>query len=449
MQKLKALSAAPVLALSIAGYVWLGYFTQRTDSAQLICLHAGLCGIYLFALSRRTFGGSLRAVLGGALLVRLCLLFMTPNLSDDYFRFIWDGLVWAGGYNPYLFTPSGLMGSGPAVEGLNAAMYAGLNSPDFYTAYPPVCQFVFGAAARLAGNNVLPNLVIMRLFIILAEAGTIIIAHKLLDRLALPGHAVAIYAFNPLVVMELTGNLHFEALMLFFLLLSIYLLAARKQHFAALSFGVAAGVKLLPLIFLPLLIRRLGWRGSIKFFAITGGVLAALFLPFYDAGLVPGYFSTLGLYFQKFEFNASVYYLLRWAGYALTGYNTIKTLGIILALATLAAIIAIAIREKDTGWRALMRGMLLCISAYYLLATTVHPWYIAPLVLLCLFTDLRYPVAWSVLIIVSYTAYRGTPYAENLWLVALEYVAVAGFAVWELFFRREGWNGEGMDGVEP
>jgi alpha-1,6-mannosyltransferase len=367
------------------------------------------------------------------MLLRASLMFMTPNLTDDYFRYIWDGLLFAHGYNPYLILPSQFINSSHAVTGITDSLYAGLNSPNYYTVYPPVCQFIFGLSAKLAGGNILGNIIIIRLVILLAEFGAIVFLHRLASKLAVSPKVVAIYALNPLVIIELTGNLHLEAVMLLFLVLAIYLLVLRKQLYAAASFGLAVGVKLLPLIFLPLLIKRLGLVKSTIFYSVVIATLVVLFLPFYGVELIPNFFSSLRLYFQTFEFNASLYYLLRWIGYRLTGYNIIATLGTILAIVTFLTIITIAVREKTVTWLSLFQGMLMCLTAYFLFATTVHPWYITSLVLISLFTNYRYPILWSVVIILSYAAYRTIPYSENLWLVAIEYIVILSCMGYELF----------------
>ena len=75
----------------------------------------------------------------------------------------------------------------------------------------------------------------------------------------------------------------------------------------------------------------------------------------------------------------------------------------------------------------------MCLTAYYLLATTVHPWYITSLVLISLFTGYRYPVVWSISIMLSYAAYRTVPYSENLWLVSLEYVILFSYMGYEMY----------------
>ena len=433
MDRRSAVQIIVFTLLSLLGYIWLGYGTIRSDFCQLAILFGFLSGLYLLGLYRKVFDVGFPLILGGAMLLRASLIFMTPNLTDDYFRYIWDGLLFAHGYNPYLILPSQFINSSHIVTGITDSLYAGLNSPNYYTVYPPVCQFIFGLSARLAGGNVLGNIVIIRLVILLAEFGVIIFLYRLASKLAVSPKVVAIYAFNPLVIIELTGNLHLEAVMLLFLVLAIYLLVLRKQLYAAASFGLAVGVKLLPLIFLPLLIKRLGLAKSTIFYAIVGATLVILFLPFYSVELIPNFFSSLRLYFQTFEFNASLYYLLRWIGYQFTGYNVIATLGIALAILTLLTIIVIAVREKTVTWLSLFQGMLMCLTVYFLFATTVHPWYITSLVLISLFTSYHYPILWSVVIIVSYAAYRTVSYSENLWLVAVEYVVVLSYMGFELF----------------
>jgi alpha-1,6-mannosyltransferase len=440
MRRQKAIPLIVFTLLSLAAYIWIGYSTPRSDFSQLIILFGFLSALYIYALYRRVFNIGFPLILGIAMLLRISLMFMTPNLTDDYFRFIWDGLLFVHGYNPYLFIPSEFIHSSHAVAGITGSLYAGLNSANYYTVYPPVCEFVFGLSAKIAGGSVPGNIVIIRLVILLAEFGVISFLYKLSSKLNLSPKVIAIYAFNPLVILELTGNLHIEAVMLLFLVLAIYLLVSKKHLLAGVSFGLAAGVKLLPLIFVPLLVKRLGLAKSAIFYTIVGATLAVLFLPFYNTNLIPDFFSSLRLYFQTFEFNASLYYLLRWVGYQFTGYNIIATMGIVLAIITFLIVVTIAVTEKNVTWLSLFQSMLFCLSAYFLLATTVHPWYIASLMLISLFTSYRYPILWSVLIILSYAAYRTVPYSENLWFVGAEYVIVLGYMGYELFRHMSSRN---------
>jgi alpha-1,6-mannosyltransferase len=433
MRRQTAIPLIVFTLLSLLAYIWIGYGTVRSDFGQLIILFGFLSPLYILALYRKVFNIGFPLILGIAMLLRLSLMFMTPNLTDDYFRFIWDGLLFTHGYNPYLVIPSDFIHSTHVVTGITGSLYAGLNSANYYTVYPAVCEFIFGLSAKLAGGSILGNIIIIRFVILLAEFGVISLLYRLSSKLNLSPSIIAVYAFNPLVILELTGNLHLEAVMLLFLVLAVYLLVSRKHLLAGVSFGLAVGVKLVPLIFLPLLVKRLGPTKSIIFYTIVGATLAVLFLPFYNANLIRDFFSSLRLYFQTFEFNASLYYLLRWVGYQVTGYNIIATLGPVLAVITFLIVITITVTEKNVNWSSLFPSMLFCLSAYFLLATTVHPWYITSLVLISLFTSYRYPILWSVLIILSYAAYRTLPYSQNLWLVAVEYVIVLGYMGYELF----------------
>jgi len=115
--------------------------------------------------------------------------------------------------------------------------------------------------------------------------------------------------------------------------------------------GFAIATKLLPLMFLPFFIRRLGLFSSV-FLSNIG--------------------SSIGLYFQRFEFNGSIYYLFRWLGQQVSGYNQIRLLGPLL-----------------------------------------H----------------RYPLVWSFMILLTYVNYINPVFVENLWVVGLEYVVV-GIFVW-------------------
>jgi hypothetical protein len=88
------------------------------------------------------------------------------------------------------------------------------------------------------------------------------------------------------------------------------------------------------------------------------------------------------------------------------------------------SILALAALEGRPTEASFPRALLLSLTIYYLLATTVHPWYLTVLVALSCFTGWRYPATWAALAVLSYATYRTSAYQEDLRLVVVEYLGV-------------------------
>ena len=425
------------LVLSLGAYGGLAYATPRTHFWQLMGLLLVAFAAYIYLVNSRL---ALRYAVGAGFVFRLLWLPAAPALSDDYHRFRWDGLLVAGGQNPFLHRPDELQSAGSEwlvgeqsqpTRQLLTALYPKLNSPHYYSVYPPVCQAVFGAAAWVFPQSERGFILVLRLVILGAEVGTTLLLLSLLRTFGHPTRRVLWYVLNPLVIVELTGNLHFEALLICGLLAAWWALARGHRYWSAGALGLAVATKLVPLLALPFLIRRLGWGAFLRYASVVGIVVGGLFAPFISAELIRNIGRSLDLYFHTFEFNASFYYVLRAIGYGLVGYNTIGTLGTGLALAAGLLLLGLAWREKKPTLATLGQVLLLALTTYYLLATIVHPWYLAPLVALSCFTPYRYPIVWSGLVMVSYATYQTSAYTENLMLVGLEYCVVLGVILWE------------------
>lgn len=426
--------------ISLVFYLSFAYDLERWDFPKLIGLFGGL---FLFChLLIKHVGWNFWLLAGLGLLFRLVLLPAIPNLSQDFYRFLWDGRLLLSGYNPYLFTPAEWMAMGPLPVAQGSDLIAGMGTlnASHYSNYPPVNQLSFVLAALLGGGSILASVIVLRLQIILADIGILLIGKKLLQELGLPTDRIFWFFLNPFIILEATGNLHFETVMLFFLLASLYVLYKQKWLAAAVLWGISISVKLLPLMFLPLLLRHFikgkpygtGLIRTIGFWLVCILVVVLTFLPFASVDFAQNFTATIGLWFQNFEFNASVHYLLRWISFQTVGWNQIQTTGPILSLIVVVFVLGMGLFKNNGNVPKLITAMLWSVFVYLLLATTVHPWYVATPLLLCIWTPYRFPIVWSAMVMLSYSAYGPDGFKEQPWLITLEYVVVIGYALWEL-----------------
>jgi alpha-1,6-mannosyltransferase len=413
-----------LIILSCLIYSHLGYFVPRSSFPVLLFDVTLLFIIFYFYYKYFNFDWA------PIFIFRVILIASTPSLSDDYYRFIWDGNLLKSGINPYQYLPSEL----PADE-----IFRRLNSKNYFTVYPPFLQTIFGLAAWLANGNILWNIILLRLPIIAADLGSTYLIMKLLTKFNLNPKKVLLFAINPFIIIELTGNLHFESLSIFFTLLAFYYLSlhhstTKNLIISSTALALAAQIKLLPFIFIPLIINNLGLKKGIIYSLTLGVVFSALFIPFFNQTIVQNISNSLDLYFQKFEFNASIYYLVKWAGIFLAKNNPIQTAGPILSIISLVIILWLSLSKKivKSTFLGFIQIVFFINCSYVFLATTVHPWYLAPIIVWGIFTQFSFQIGWSFLIFLSYSAYSSAIYHENLWLVALEYFLVFLIFIYEI-----------------
>lgn len=462
---------------SIILYGLFAYALERTQSLKLVLLYAGLfwCFYKLVSLLKH-HPKWLTALAFG---FRALFILAIPNLSQDFYRFIWDGRMLLEGFNPYLYTPQSLLNQGllPVAQTQELITGMGSLSAGHFTNYPPLNQLCFVVAGLLAGKSIIGSAIVLRVIIIAADFGTLVFGNKLLKACKLPTHHIYWYLLNPFIIIELTGNLHFEGVMVFFLVWSLYLLHKNQWQWAAVLFACSVSVKLIPLLFLPLLYnwfmlprpldsargdnpdkntlllsgralssskyilnedtlhsksRPNGFLKLVIFYVIVFAVTLLSFLPFYNPQFLTNYTETVALWFQNFEFNASVYYLLREIGFWVSGYNQIALIGKILAIVVFGWVLYLTFARKNNNMPQLILSMLWALAGYLILATTVHPWYLTTLLMLSVFTQNKFPLVWSSMIVLSYLAYSQNDYQENLWIIAFEYVVVFIVFLWDL-----------------
>ena len=428
-------------------YIVFAYDLDRSDFIKLITLFGALFFISYKIIQINQDRFWLLAGIG--IIFRLLFIAVLPNLSQDFYRFIWDGRLITQGISPYLFTPENYIEdtSNSFVTIVNQAqeLYNGMGSLNrsHFSNYPAINQLCFAIASVFAGKSILGSVMVVRIILILADIGILCIGKKLLVKLHLNPNQIFWYFLNPFIVIELTGNLHFEGVMLFFLIASLYLLHQKKWFISAGLLGISVSVKLIPLLFLPLYYRWFSTDLNKGFFKLAGfyfivlGTVIFTFTPFLSAQFISNFSKTIFLWFQNFEFNASIYYIIRWMGFKIVGWNMIAIIGKILPLFVILFILLFTFLRKNKSTQQLITSMLFGVSIYFLFSTTIHPWYIATPLLLSVFTKYKFPVIWSLAVMLSYTAYGVDGFSENLYLVALEYLTVIGFFIWELIKLRK------------
>ena len=317
--------------------------------------------------------GSVGLILLLALLFRLTMWWSPPTLSDDIYRYIWDGRVQLAGINPYQYAPNAV-----AVAPLRDALYDKINHAEISTVYPPLSQLFFRLVCAVH-----PSVGAMKLALILVECGLIVLLVGILGQRGMERQRVLFYAWNPLPLVEVAGSGHIDVLGVFLLFLGLYWLAAGRRVAAVWALSGAFLAKLVPLLALPIFWRQMGgaanggWRallqlsgrGALLWFAVLG---AAGFLLFAAAGgqLLAG----LQTYVLKWRFNDAIFSVVyavlkrpgwEWDDEALMASK--QLLGGVLTLVILWA----TLRRADP-----YKAVLVILGAYVLFSPTFHPWYL-------------------------------------------------------------------------
>ena len=408
MESLRRYSIYSLLLLSLLGYYLLAQ-VERSQVFMLIGLFSLLFISYIGLLKLKTT--HLGWILIG-LCFRLAFIGYTPLLSQDYFRFIWDGSLLSNGINPYLYLPDELIEMFSKWEYLYSGM--GPMSAGHYTNYPMINQLLF----TLGVVSTKPILT-YRILLIVAD----LITFKLLTKLSSQSWGLT-YWLSPMVILEGAGNLHFEPVMVAFLVLGLYHFKQGKHLRSSVALAASVLLKLIPLMFAPLILKTMSQR---QFKIMATGFITTLALfttPFLNPSFFNTYSESVGLWFSNFEFNAGIYRIIKELG-SLVGvqeWQIIRFYG----KAHSFVILVLALKftwECDRFSKVLDKSYLLLLI-YLLSAPTIHPWYLITLLALGAISKHPSAMLWSFTIILSYVAYKMNPIELPLWLVALQFIPV-------------------------
>jgi hypothetical protein len=348
-----------------------------------------------------------------ALGFRLVLLPARPLFSDDIYRYAWEGRVTRAGINPS-FTPP----DSPDLKALRNGVYPLVNHPDIPAIYPPATQWAFRLGTYYSDwlqrslPEVQAEVLAQKSVFVLFDLLTLLLVLKLLTLRGRGFHEILLYAWNPLVILEFAGSGHNDSLAICFLWAAYLAWEFRAGWAAGLGLALSCLSKFFSILLLPFLLIRRAWRSTALFLLIVGFVLREFSLrPLFG-------------YWSRWEFNGSLYEVLRWLS------QNPATPRFALPIVVLSAAVAAGFRWKDplrVGYCVTLAGLLF--------AATVYPWYLVwAIPYLCFFRGPAMRI-WNVTIFLSYAVLEQFARTGS-WVIPvplrfLEYLPVFGALAWE------------------
>jgi alpha-1,6-mannosyltransferase len=370
-------------------------------AAYLLALHASA------GLSAR----GLRAALALAVLWRLALVPAFPLLSDDVFRYVWEGRVQVHGGNPYAWDDRP---ESPRWRPMRDGVWRSVTHKEYTAVYPPLWEMACALVVRLRGS-----VTAMKAFVVACELALLALLARMLRRRGLPPERLLVLAWSPLALVEVAGSGHNDAVGALLLTASLAALDRGDRLGSALAAALGAQTK-----FLPALVAA-SWLRRYRFWHVVAALdlFLLLLVPYAAAG--PGLWMSLEKYGRYWLFNQALFDPL--AAIAGGHEGGVKLAGSLLAL---LALVLAARKAEPVG------AALAVIAASVLLAPNVLPWYALWLLPFLVLRDAPAALLFTGTVQLAYLVYpdwlSGERWQVSGWVRALEYgpcLAVA-LVVW-------------------
>ncbi len=396
---MRMLSALAVLTACVA---WWAFHGDQTRQAPAYVLSFALAfAAYLVALgaSRGLSARALRLSIGLAVLWRVALVGVPPLMSDDIYRYVWEGRIQLHGGNPYTWTDR------PEAERwlpLRDETWRLMNHKGYTAFYP-----VLWAMAVRAVVAVHDSVAAMKAFVVLCELLTFVVLARLLASRGAPRERLLILAWSPLAIAEIAGGGHNDALGMLFVSLALLALESGRPVLSALLGALAFQTKLAPGLAVAAWIRRFRWWHVLAAVGLAGLVV----LPYASAG--DGLMRSISGYGQFWRFNQTLFVPLE----ALMGPK----------LAPLAAGLLVGLTALSLGWFRVepVAAGLATTAVILLLSPSVLPWYATWLLPWLVLRDERGALLFTGTVALAYLVYpgwlAGGPWQIGWGLRALEY----------------------------
>lgn len=398
-------------ALVLSGCVasWARTGDQTVDVERFLATYALAFAAYLAGLRGSVGLGrrGLRIVLGLALLWRIALVFSPPLLSDDIYRYVWEGRIQLHGGNPYVWEdrPEGVRWAP-----LRDDVWRGVTHKYYSALYPPAWQMAARAVVWLHDS-----VTAMKAFLVACEMGALAMLGWILRRRGLPPDRILVLAWSPLALVEVAGSGHNDAFAILLTVAALAALETGRPLFSAVAGAVALQAKILPGLVVAAWSRRYRWWHL----AMAGLVAAALVIPYADAG--SGLWHSATRYARYWRFNETLFAVLR----GVTGSEDAA-----MAASSVLLLLVVAV----TAWqrREPAAAALITVGASLLLAANVLPWYALWFLPFLVLRDSPPALLFTGTVTLAYLAYpdwrSGEPWQVSWWVRALEYGPCAAVA---------------------
>ena len=390
--------AKQVLALGIlmlGVFLLVGLIDARQEVGLFLTLMAVASIAYLIViwLVHSRHPGSTAALVACLVLGltwRVALVGAAPVVSDDVYRYLWDGRVQHHGLNPYQSVPDD-----PRLESLHTDLTRQMHPTNaaLPAIYPPLAQRLFYGV-----TSVHESVEALAVVMVVADILIVVLLWRWLVAAGRNRWWVLAYAWHPLVVLEGAGGAHIDTFGTLLLVASGFALSRRRSLLAAVTFAGAVAVKFVPIVLVPLLWRRIRLVHAVAAMVL----LALLYLPFLRDGVMP--VGALGTYLAQWRVNAPVF---RWLE-PLFGVPVVVVASLCAGLAT-AGFARRSMRRDDP------RAWAWPVAAAVALMPAIYPWYLV----------------W----LTPFLTVVGT-FPLTIWTV----MSISTYAVWASELSGKGWN---------
>jgi alpha-1,6-mannosyltransferase len=376
--------ACPILSALI--YVTLSSSGDITTSVTGYAL-SFLPYLWLVSGLRRTPKTSISQcqILGSLVITGTILLLAAPILSEDIWRYVWDGFSLASGTNPYCVAPSS-----PSMDQFSQryqlqTVRASIGHAQLPTIYPPLAQAIFSVSSLFT-----PSTIPIRVLGGLAIMCSAILLFRLLKWRGINPSLVVLFVFNPLVLVEVYVSGHVDIFAVMFVLGAFYLAQIGRHSLSACLLACAVLTKVIPILIIPVVLKR-RW----KQWGLCLTIISCVYLLFSMSDCSPlgslstfsgkwrhndGMFGALHWFFEQGLSNIeSLSYISHTLSRWLTGTSQINTPGLVAMLSTklmcLSLVLAFYLWLRRTDWNIEIKALSL-FAFFFTVSPVVHPWYL-------------------------------------------------------------------------